>query len=468
MLLKDMADAAMRLQMEGVNTQNPDLVRQAQDEFLKILNQLPDEPGILFQLGTSYLIQGYNGMAINLFRRALGHDPANPAIHCNLGAAYKAEERNDDAERHLIIANTLHESSEYLNNMASLWVNRGHPERGIPFGEAALELDPTCAKAAWNLSLLHLENGNYDRGFRLYTAGIDTGDRYVKRLKNEAGELLPMWDGTPGKRVVVYGEQGLGDEIMFASAIADLAKDCESVVIDAHPRLESVFRRSFGDIPNVEAVYGERKKLESDWDSTHRFDAMVPIGNLFFHYRRDRPFPRTAYLKPCPERTAYYRKQLEALGPPPYIGFSWEGGSKKTHTRFRSAKLGHFRELFARNATFVSLQYTDVHEKIERFNEQGTIIHEMLDAVTAFDYDETFALVNALDSVISVCTSVIHVCGAIGKECIIMTPFQRAWRYSADRQMYQYGDWIKQVHKGENEPWDEYAKRFLAMEEIGA
>lgn len=463
MLLQEIAVDAARLQAEGVEKKDPELVRKSQETFLRILDQAPDDPGILFSLGTGYLLLGSNGMAINLFRRALCYDPANPSIHCNIAAAYRAEERNEDAERHLIIANTLHEDPEYLSNLAALWVNRGHPERGIPFGEAALKLNPACAKAAWNLALLYLEDGNYRDGFSLYTAGIDTGDRYVKRLKGADGELLPMWDGAPGKRLVVYGEQGLGDEIMFASALEELARDSEFLVIDSHPRLETVFRRTFGGNPKIKAIFGERKKMESDWDKEHGFDAMVPIGNLFFHYRRGGEFPRTAYLKPCPEKTAYYRKKLEELGPPPYIGFSWVGGSKHTHSVYRSAKLGYFRELLASGGTFVSLQYTDVHDKIKRFNESTPfVIHELPEAVNAFDYDETFALVNALDVVVSVCTSVVHVCGAIGKNCIVMTPFQRAWRYGKEPAMYQYGDWVTQFHKQEREEWPEYVERLLA------
>lgn len=461
MLVQDLLLEANKKQAEAVEKKDPELMQEAHDTFMRLANQLPDDPHIQFSLGTSFLYQGYNGIAINLLSRALCFQPNNPAIHCNIGAAYKAEDRHIDAERHLIIANTLHRNAEYLNNLAALWVNRGYPERGIPFGEEALAMSPTLAKAAWNLALLELEAGKWEAGFRHYTAGIDTGDRFIKILRDAQGDILPMWDGTPGKRVVVYGEQGIGDEIMFASAIPELAADCSELVINAHPRLEHVFRRSFGNIKNITAIYGDRKQKEIEWDIGHDFDAMVPMGNLFMHYRTAGNFPRSIYLKPNPERTAHYRELLMKLGPPPYVGFSWEGGSKLTHTKFRSAKLGHFRDMFDLPATFVSLQYTKVHDKIDRFNADGILIHELSEAVDAFDYDETIALVAALDLVVSVCTSVVHVCGAIGKDCIVMTPFQRAWRYSEDPTMFQYGDWVRQFHKGEHESWEEYAPRLI-------
>lgn len=461
MLLNDLVLKASDLQVAGVREKSEEKVNESQRILLDVINQAPDDPGVLFLLANTYLIQGYNGLSIALLRRALCMEPSNPAIHCNLASAYKGEEMNEHAERHLIIANAMREDSDYLANLAALWVNRGHPERGIPYGERALDLCSTNAKAAWNLALLRLENLEFDKGFAGYLSGIDSGDRLLKpfyRRDPQTGEktVLPMWRRETGRRVVVYGEQGIGDEILFASAIEDLSKECESLVIDCHPRLVGCFRRSFADLPNVIAVHGNRKEDDVSWAEMYDLEYRLPMGNLFHLYRGDGKFPRKQYLTPDPEKMESYRKRLEALGPGPYIGFSWAGGSKRTHTSFRSAKLGTFRELFDLPATFVSLQYTDVGAKIDRFNEGDVRLHSMTDAVKAFDYDETIALIGALDLVVSVCTAVVHVAGAIGKQCLVMTPFQRAWRYAPSMRMYQYGDWVWQHHKGETETWEEY------------
>jgi len=466
-LINDLLAKASTLQIAGAKEKDHAKIEESHQILLSVIDSAPDDPSVLFLLATSFLIQGHNGVAIPLLKRALCAAPCDPAIHCNLASAYRGEEMNQEAERHLIIANTLREDTEYLGNLAALWVNRGHPDRGIPYGERALELCPTNAKAAWNLSLLYLEQMNFDRGFSLYTAGIDAGDRLVKPYTREtyAGEvLLPMWKGEKGKRVVVYGEQGIGDEIMFASAIEDLAKDCESVLIDAHPRLVGLMKRSFSTIENVIAVEGNRKSDDVSWVKEYNPDFMLPIGNLFYHYRRYGEFPRKQYLSPDPEKSTMYRRLLESFGPPPYIGFSWIGGSKRTHAVFRNAKLGHFREMFDLPATFVSLQYTDVRDKITRFNEglpDGKKLHEIDGAVKAFDYDETAALVSELDMVVSVCTSVVHLCGAMGVPCYVMTPFERAWRYGPAGTMYQYGDWVQQIHKGPDEPWDEFSAEVI-------
>lgn len=464
MLINDLVAKASQLQIAGAQEKDHTKVEESHQILLSVINSAPDDPGILFLLATSFLIQGHNGIAIPLLRRALCVEPHNPAVHCNLASAYRGEEMNQEAEHHLIIANTLREDTEYLGNLAALWVNRGHPERGIPYGEAALELCPTNAKAAWNLSLLYLEAMNFERGFSLYTAGIDAGDRLIKPYAKETDDgdaVLPMWKGEKGKRVVVYGEQGIGDEIMFASAIADLAKDCEALLIDCHPRLAGLFERSFAHIQNVIAINGGRKSNDVGWVKAHDPEFMLPMGNLFYHYRSQGQFPREKYLVPDPEKVAAYRKRLEALGPPPYIGFSWVGGSKRTHAVLRNTKLGHFRKLFDLPATFVSLQYTDVSDKIARFNSdrpEAGWLHEMDDAVKAFDYDENAALVCALDLVVTVCTSVVHLCGALGVPCIVMTPFERAWRYGPGFGMYQYGDWIQQTHKQQGETWEEFSE----------
>lgn len=461
MMIQDMIVRASSLQAEAAAESNNEKLLQAREILLALLNQVPEEPSVLFYIATNYLLSGNNGLAIALFNRAMCFDPCNPSLHCNIASAYKLEDRCSEAEKHLIIANTLNESSEYLNNLGALWVNRGFPERGIPFARQALELDSGNARAAWNLSLMELEQENFAEGFRLYTAGIDTGDRYIKRYHINGGDsLLPIWNGERGKRVVVYGEQGLGDEIMFASAIEDLLKDCEKVVFDCHPRMEGIMKRSFE--PMGITVRGERKKQEIHWAEEYGLDAMVPIGNLFHQYRSDGQFPRKKYLTPNARMVKKYRKMLESLGPPPYIGISWAGGSKKTHARYRSLKLGNMEPLIDGRGTSVSLQYTDVAEKVERFNAgrpDDRKLHHFPDILKDFNYEKSIALAAACDVVVSVCQSIVHVCGAIGAPCIVMTPFERAWRYGKDEFMWQYGDWVKQVHRGESEPVDQYMAR---------
>jgi ADP-heptose:LPS heptosyltransferase len=276
--------------------------------------------------------------------------------------------------------------------------------------------------------------GKWEEGFKEYEWGFESGDRQ-RRIYSNPPELVPEWDGSPGHRVVVYGEQGIGDEIMFASAIPDLKKDCE-VVFDCHPRMVNLFERSFKVI-----CYGTRKDNELHWPKHEPLTARVSIGSLFKFYRSNGEFPKAPYLKPDPDLVASYRARLEALGPGPYVGIGWQAGTKATRQDLRSIKLKSFNDMIDTAGTFVSLQYTaGSGAKAQRYREQtGRVVHHWDDVVetgpdeenryTGYNYDHTVALVAALDLVIVPNTAVVHVCGAIGKECWTITPAAPAWRY---------------------------------------
>ena len=64
-------------------------------------------------------------------------------------------------------------------------------------------------------------------------------------IRNYAQHELPEWDGSPGKTVIVYGEQGIGDEIMFASLLPEMIRDCKQVIFDCHKKLHRLFAASF-------------------------------------------------------------------------------------------------------------------------------------------------------------------------------------------------------------------------------
>ncbi len=457
---EDVLREAMALHQQSIDEVDEDKLNKAQEMYLGLLNDHPESGQVIFTLATTYLQQGLSGLAINLLYRAAQFNPTAPEVWNNLGSAYKTEQNDAMAERYYRHALSLREHPDYYNNLATLHVNRGAPEQGIEIAKKALSLNPTLAKAAWNLALLELETGDWENGYRHYLAGLDSKDRFLKQYHKADGTEIPYWKGEKDKHVVVYGEQGLGDEIMFASALEDLAKDCKTVVFDCHPRLINIFKRSFSHIENIVAYYPDRKKESAKWELEHDIDYALPIGNLMYHYRRDGNYPRKTYLKPDPEKVKMYREYLESLGPGPYVGLGWVGGYKKTHANVRCTKLGHLVPVMEQGGTFVSLQYTDVKDKVERFHNDYpdiTLWHDQK-LLQEFDYDETMALVGALDLVICINTTMVHLCGAMGKECWTLTPYERAWRYSRypQEKMYQYDDCVSLINKDKGQDWHDF------------
>ena len=156
--------------------------------------------------------------------------------------------------------------------------------------------------------------------------------------------------------ILVYGEQGVGDEIMFASCIPDLLRICSRVTIACNPKLESIFRRSF---PAARVLDAARAKA-LDANDNGDWQQMVAIGSLPRHFRRDRAeFPRHAgYLCADPALVAEYRRRLDELGRGLKIGLSWRGGTDKTRRALRSVELTQLAPLLALpDVRFVNLQY---------------------------------------------------------------------------------------------------------------
>jgi ADP-heptose:LPS heptosyltransferase len=143
-------------------------------------------------------------------------------------------------------------------------------------------------------------------------------------------------------------------------------------------------------------------------------------------------------LQADPVRIAAWRERLAALGPGLKIGISWQGGTHKSRRPVRSLPLAKWQPILqATHAHFIDLQYLDFSAELAAQREATGVQVHSWEAVRA-DYEETAALVSALDLVISVCTAVIHLGGALGRPVWVMAPFSPEWRYGS---------------KGEEMPW---------------
>ena len=316
--------------------------------------------------------------------------------------------------------------------------------------DRAIALDPAYLPAYLNRAAIWLLEEDYARGWQ----------EYERRLTNP--ELAPLhqrfsqptWDGAPlaGRRILVYAEQGLGDEILFASCVPDVIGRAAHCIIDCDPRLAGLFQRSF---PQA-TVHGGGQTDPTGWlDGLGPIDLKIPAGSLPLHLRR-RPedFPRhSGYLHAAPEQVAAWRERLQALGPGPKIGLSWRGGVPQTGRGSRSIALTELLPVLrSGHAAFVSLQYGPCSTELAVFRQQhGIEIHHWPEAID--DYDQTAALVCALDLVVSVCTAVVDLAGALGRSAWVLAPVRTDFRYGsagAAMRWYpsvrvfrqrRYGDW---------------------------
>lgn len=314
----------------------------------------------------------------------------------------------------------------YLN-WACMLINKGEYAAAEPMARRALKYKPASVKARANLGMACLGLGQWKEGWPLYDAiiGFD-GSRRKMQYKGE-----PLWDGTPGKRIVVYGEQGLGDEITFASMLPDAIAASESVVIDCTDRLAGLFRRSFP----AATVYGTRWEKGLGWDKkSQEIDASLSIGGLGKLFRNSADaFPGEPYLVADPDRVAMWQALFAKQGKP-VIGIAWSGGVPWTGDRYRRIELEQLLPLFrAVDAVWVSLQYKDAGKEIAAFKAKHPEVdlRQYAFGTLTQDYDDTAALVAALDLTIAPPTSVVHLAGALGATCIAMSAPLQCWKFAS-------------------------------------
>jgi len=383
----------------------------------------------LMMLGVCHISVGNNGFGAVLSAAAIDARAAKgkPYLEAmmNLGAAYKAEHKNEDAGKVWLDAlrheTATTERAKLMVNIAGLFVNEGQPDRAITWCDRAIKEDPKCQKAYVQRGMACLELGRWREGWEGWSHTYAAGDRHRKRY----GDLLP-WDGTPGQHVIVYGDQGIGDEIWAAACLADLQKASRKVTLDCHPRLEALFRRSF---PEIE-VYGSRKDLsELAWLKGSDAEAHVCLADLPGFFRNEGEWDGRAYLR-AGEAFGDVRKT------PLRVGISWTGGTKRTRTDLRSLPLEALQPILrARpDAQWFSLQYTpDAARQVCELEEKtGIRAAHYPGWVECYDYDRTASFVASLDLVITVCTTVHHLAGALGVPCWTLVPTRASWRYQTD------------------------------------
>lgn len=447
--LQEQFNRAVELLEKGEDLETADGI------FNALLNIDSNSSQLLFGISGIQLRKKHFALADHLLQKVVELDPANHSAFNNLGFIQHNHYRNFDKAREFFkkAIEIKPDGYEYYMNLGGTYVAMNESDEAIKHSEKALELNPDCTKAKWHKALALLEKGDYANGWEEYAGCIR--DENDKERKVHYGYDVQKWDGTPGLVVHVYGEQGIGDEIMFASMINDLASVCKLVIFDAHPRLYKLFRLSFPD--NV-IVYGTRKDKELAWPLLHKIDAVIPIGSLGKFYRcKATDYPGTPYLKVNEDLFNYYQRiRLGAFTDKPRIGISWKGGTKQTNAGMRHIPLEQWLPIFnAVDAEFISLQYTeDTKGELDKFKLEhpDICIHHWQDAID--NYDETAVLVANLDLIISVPQSVVHLAGALGVPTWQLTPKKSLW------QMGPYGEnmpWYNSVlnyWQDETETWE--------------
>lgn len=388
-----------------------------------VLNEDPERPEALFLAGCILRLQNYVGLALTVFRRALSIDQNQIQLWMHYGATQHDLCHYDEArETFLHVSKIIPDDPMPWANLAAGCVQQGKARECIEYADKALGLDPDNHIAHVSKGFACLALGRWTEAWKhknhLY------GNQLEIRVYNSQDKEEPEWDGTKGQTVVVQCDQGLGDQIMFSQCLHDLAKDCKQVIIETSERMVPLMKRNF---PFAD-VHGTLKKSGQDWSTQYNIDAHVHISFLGKFYRnKDSDFPRRPYLKADPALVEKWKEWLKPYGRT--VGLSWKGGVPHTQRHLRSIDLEDLEPVMKLGGTFIDLSYQDNDREVALWNMRGgaQIIKPKIDEKNV---DDTMALIAALDDVVTVTTTVAHMCGAIGKHAYVLTPSVAQWRYA--------------------------------------
>ncbi len=429
---------------------------EAIQSFEAVLRLHPDHVAALNNLGVALIDAEQAELALAPLSRLLELVPGMAEGMFSLGSALKALGRFGEAERRFSAVLDLQPEHEgALQNFADMLQIKGDFEHARPVYLKLVNQYPGSALGHLGLATCLLALGELENGWREYHWRMERV--FAGGVTKKRPFVQPWWQGEAlaGKTLLVWGEQGVGDEILFASLVGDALARGARVILECEPRLAELFARSF---PTVEIC--PRTGLVPDPPPARLLqtdiDYQIPSGSLA---RWLRPTPESfpahqGYLAPAPERIAYWKGWLASLGPGPKVGISWRSLMRDGVRNAFYTELAQWGEILRTpGVVFVNLQYGDCREELEEAHRLfGVEIRQAPGLNLKDQLDDAAALTRALDLAIAPNTSVFAMAGAVG------TP---TWMLNLDSDWTMLGSdgmpWFPSVRvyrKGLNEAWE--------------
>jgi tetratricopeptide (TPR) repeat protein len=379
---------------------------------------------------------------------ALAIRPDYAKAYCNRGNILKDLNRFDDAiasyNRALML--TPDDAETYSNRGLALQGLKRLDE-ALASHERAIALQPDNPKAHWNKGLTLLLRGDFENGWPMYEWRWHEANATSKPLATGK----PRWTGAEKKRILVWAEQGIGDELMFSAMLPEMLSLCSRLIVKVDVRLIPLLGRSMSN----EIAFVPSSAIVDE----NEYDEQIPMGSLCRYFRgHEASFGRTrdGYIADNKERTNSIKMGLQQSGSPgnKRCGISWRSKNEQSGAN-RSLTLKAFIDMLPLpSVDFVSLQYGDTDEEIERVrSESGVNVLSYKDVDNFHDIDGLASLIQACDFVVSVDNSTVHLAGALGRDTRVLLPFMPNWRWLIDRDDSPWYSSVKLYRQGSDRSW---------------
>ena len=408
----------------------------AQDRFLKCLDLDPHYIAALNNLGNLHLNKQRYEKAISLYEQAIEISPTYGDAYNNLANALKDMGYLDEAIYNYKKAIEFHPTkSELYSNYSVVLKDKLLLDEAMDAINTSIELKPDFHDAYWNRSLIKLSKGDFEGGWVDYEwrwRATNFDSTYLETSK-------PEWNGKKEK-VLIWPEQGIGDQIMFSHFFEDFAALCALPIFQVDDRLIPIFRRS---MPQFHFIPSHKKLAENEYDSH------LPMGSMGRYVRSsmDQFHNAMPTLLKADMQTSEKLKQAFRLGDKQLIGLSWKSKNKATGLMRSLSLTDLLTPLIGKGFEFVNLQYGDNRDEImEAYKATGIDVKSVNEIDTFENIDHLASLIQCCDKVITIDNSTVHLAGAMGKKTNLLLPYITDWRWLGGTQKPVWYDEVE-IHK---------------------
>ena len=422
-------------------------LEEAIEAYNKALAIKPDYAEAYNNMGITLKEQGKLEEAIEAYNKALAIKPDYAEAYNNMGNALKEQGKLEEAiEAYNKALAIKPDYAEAYNNMGVTLQEQGKLEEAIEAYNKALAIKPDYADAYHNKSLAFLAAKDFNQGFIQY----EWRWKAKKQHKTFLQSAKPMWNGEKNQRVLVWGEQGIGDEIMFSSIIPDIYAASLRILVKCDKRLIPLLKRSF---PTDVIYFSKDLPVPED-----EYDFHIPMGSLPLIFRKSLDsFKKSAsgYLKYDKSKTESIKAQLMQEYGKKIVGISWKTVAPIRGSMNRNIDLAKLTSaLDSSNTQLISLQYGDISDEIEAVKRDfGIEVIQFSDVDNKNDIDGLAALMAACDTVVTIDNATTHLSGALGLPTKLMLPLTADWRWGlSDNRSYWY-DAVQLYKQSEVNDW---------------
>ncbi len=461
------------------------------------LKRSPKDANICSVLGNAALKMEFFDLAAKFHQKYIELRPNEAIGYSNYASALREDGKIDEAIAYLQDIIPIFPDNDLLwNTLASTVAFRDGPGEAIVFYEQCLQLNPQNVQALNNIAPAYVSVGRIEdaenaaneairlspnlKDPKLFLSGLKLKAKKLKegweyyQLRPGPKEIkatlqhnkVPYWHGEDltGKKILVYGEQGIGDEILFTWLYDELANVAEEVAFSCEERLVDLFQSSFPYAKVGATYYVVNTELDYRIFMTHGlnisdYDYQCLAGDLPLHFwdDYDKIQPNSEpILKPNKQEIKKWKKRLETLPQKISVGISWRSGNRKAKRSRNYAGLQEWEPIMRdKKINFINIQYGDCAEELAEFKAKtGITIHNFKDLDLKDDFAGTTAMMKSLDLVIGPSSSPIHQAAFAGT---------KSWFFSNGHAWWSFGEeipiWRQNARifaKNENENWSDF------------